>query len=327
MGRCGGGLLTICLLLTLLSGCAHRLTVTNIDAYETKRLPPLHVERKNLALQAIGKRSEVQILIEEGIAGRLRKHANKVELYKGAPPQDADILVDISLHATNESSPWNFLIAWPGFILLTPTWHGYVYHINYTFKVELRDPATQAVLDSFAIPVYLNIRHSDFGRTWIQGVGCVDPVITPAVAGIYFAANFDDGITDETAEEIKFTLGDYIAREIAGRIEKFPRQKRNKALEKSSASAEAAGLQIRPMSHHYDSATRTGTLIVDIGKHGDANYADAYKWALNNIGVICSSKQIGIVSGQPIPEGATFVILSEKTNAENQLEITFKVVQ
>ncbi len=84
---------------------------------------------------------------------------------------------------------------------------------------------------------------------------------------------------------------------------------------------------IRPMSHHYDSATRTGVLTVDIGWQGDINYAGTYKWALDNIGVICSSKEVGVESGQPLPEGARFEIISEKTNAANQLEITFRVIQ
>jgi len=90
---------------------------------------------------------------------------------------------------------------------------------------------------------------------------------------------------------------------------------------------EAAAHKVIPMSHHYDSATRRGVLTVDIGQRGDAHYAAAYTWALENIGVICSSKQVGLESGQPLPPGAVFVILSEKTNAENQLEITFEVVQ
>jgi len=89
----------------------------------------------------------------------------------------------------------------------------------------------------------------------------------------------------------------------------------------------AAAHHVIPMSHHYDSTTRTGVLTVDIGQRGDAHYASAYKWALDNIGVICSSKEIALESGRPPPQGATFVILSEKTNAENQLEITFKVIQ
>ena len=82
--------------------------------------------------------------------------------------------------------------------------------------------------------------------------------------------------------------------------------------------------QIRVVSHRYDSATRMGMLAVDIGRQ---NYRDAYKWALDNIGVICSSKEVGVESGQPLPEGARFEIVSEKTNAANQLEITFRVIQ
>jgi len=84
---------------------------------------------------------------------------------------------------------------------------------------------------------------------------------------------------------------------------------------------------VRSMSHSYDAATRTGTLKVNIGKQGDANYAGTYKWALDNIGAICSSKEIGMTAGQAPPEGAMYTILSEKTHDDGSLEITFKVIQ
>jgi len=85
--------------------------------------------------------------------------------------------------------------------------------------------------------------------------------------------------------------------------------------------------RVRPMSHSYDAATRTGTLKVNVGKQGDANYAGAYKWALDNIGVICSSKEVAVEAGQPLAEGAMYEILSEKTDDDGTLEIKFRVVQ
>ena len=85
--------------------------------------------------------------------------------------------------------------------------------------------------------------------------------------------------------------------------------------------------RIRLMSHSYDDATRIGTLKVNIGQRGDANYAGAYKWALDNIGVICSNKEIAMEAGQPPPEGAQYSIISEKTTDEGILEITFKTLQ
>ena len=66
--------------------------------------------------------------------------------------------------------------------------------------------------------------------------------------------------------------------------------------------------RMKPMSHSYDTRTRTGVLKVNIGKQGDANYAKAYKWALSNIDVICSSKEIAMEAGQPPPPGAMYTI-------------------
>ena len=85
--------------------------------------------------------------------------------------------------------------------------------------------------------------------------------------------------------------------------------------------------RVQPMSHSYDTATRTGILRVNIGKQGDANYAGAYKWALANIDAICSSKEIALEAGQPLPAGAMYTIVSEKTDSDGTLEIKFKVVQ
>jgi hypothetical protein len=81
---------------------------------------------------------------------------------------------------------------------------------------------------------------------------------------------------------------------------------------------------IRPVRHTYDSATQTGTLTLSIGSR---NYADAYKWAVANIGTICSTKSVVVEDGQPIPEGAKFEIVKEHTKDSGELEITFHVVQ
>ncbi|MCL2103869.1 MAG: hypothetical protein FWH21_02235 [Kiritimatiellaeota bacterium] len=85
--------------------------------------------------------------------------------------------------------------------------------------------------------------------------------------------------------------------------------------------------RILPMSHSYDAATRIGTLKMNIGQRGDANYTNAYRWALDNIGVICSSKEVGMEAGMPPPEGARYRIVSEKTADDGALEITFEVLQ
>ena len=85
--------------------------------------------------------------------------------------------------------------------------------------------------------------------------------------------------------------------------------------------------RVRPMSHSYDATTRIGILKVNIGQRGDANYSGAYKWALDNIGAICSSKEIAMEAGQPPPEGAKYEIISEKTSDDGILEIAFKILQ
>ena len=90
---------------------------------------------------------------------------------------------------------------------------------------------------------------------------------------------------------------------------------------------DATVFRIRPMSHTYDAVTRTGSLKVNVGQRGDSNYAGAYKWALDNIGEICSSKAIAMEAGQPPPPGARYEILSEKTTDDGMLEIAFKVLQ
>ena len=77
----------------------------------------------------------------------------------------------------------------------------------------------------------------------------------------------------------------------------------------------------------YDAATRTGTLKVGVGPREDKSYAEAYKWALDNIGTICSSKEIAMEAGKAPPQGARYKILSEKTTDDGVLEITFEVLQ
>lgn len=201
--------------LVLLSGCSHQLEVKNLHHYQANSLVSLP---KHLSIGVItpNEPQNGQTLVT-GTANALTKYAgNVVYPYLPNSLQPVDVVTKISVSPNHRGSGWNFLINWPGFLIFTPAWHGYVYHPTYDVGVELISASNQQLIDSFTIPIELDVRHAEMDRTWTE-ISWFEVSIIALVGGIVFT-QYDDDVTPPLEREVKGTIGDYIAQEIVKRV-------------------------------------------------------------------------------------------------------------
>lgn len=230
--------LSVSVALLLGAGCTHTLRVVNISEYSGGRSVSLE-QRKRISLNIDASAHEQSILVEDGIVDSLRDYADRVTVSGKKTAQGADVIAEIALDSQHEGSAWNFLITWPGFVIFTPAWNGYVYSIHHDFDVTLREPASGETLDSFKVPVDLRIRHADFDRTfWSEGMGWCGPgwsVI--ALVSAPFHCQYDPDVTPLAAREALSPVGKFVAKRIVEHINKLESPPEQKALPATVSSA------------------------------------------------------------------------------------------
>ena len=197
----------------ILSGCSHPLTVKNIRTYQVQMPIPLE-QRLSLGIipQAGDRDSE---LILKRIPSAL--HTMDVTMpYQRGSSREVDVIAQVSIQPEYKGSGWNFLINWPGFLIFTPAWNGYVYKVNYKIDVDLTKADGNQPISSFSTPIELNIRHAAMNRTWTE-ISWLEVSVIAFVGGIVFTG-FDDQVSTLTAEKVKDDLAEYIAAKILGKL-------------------------------------------------------------------------------------------------------------
>ena len=120
------------------------------------------------------------------------------------------------IEAAHEGSGCNFLVNWPGFLIWTPAWNGYIYKVKYTINCTLTKGANKETIDQFKIPIALNIRHAAINRTWTE-ISWLEVSAIAFVGGLVFIS-YDESVTPLVSEKIETPIGRYIAQEIVKRI-------------------------------------------------------------------------------------------------------------
>jgi hypothetical protein len=212
------GLTTIALATVVFSsGCTHQLVVKNMSTYQNKSVTPLK-RPMTIGVVPIGQDTNcVQIVKGVGMAlGGGNYSATVLLPYSPGTDKRADVVANIKIGSEYAGSGWNFLINWPGFLIFTPAWNGYVYKANYQVDIALTKEADNAPIDSWAMPINLNLRHAELDRTWTE-IGWLEVGVIPLIGGIVFTA-YDTDVTDPLIQKIEMPIGDYIAQEIVNRI-------------------------------------------------------------------------------------------------------------
>ena len=203
--------------LALTSGCAHPLVVKNIDSYRAFGTTPQATE-KSIGFVTTASMYSDQVILN-GVADSLRRYSRSVVTpYVKGGKSDVDVVANVDLRSSFDGSGINFLIDWPGFLIWTPAWNGYVYKIKHNFSVRLEDGKSDATLDSFNIPVDLDVRHAAMNRTWLAESGWWLLWSVPALIGGIMHTEYDPNVTPLEAREIAAPIGDFVAQEIVRHI-------------------------------------------------------------------------------------------------------------
>ena len=200
---------------SVVSGCDHPLRVKNLDSYTNTGMRSLD---KRLSIGMIPQTGDVHCeKLVKGVAEALGRYSADVLLpYSQGSSRKIDVLVNISVQPDYHGSGWNFLINFPGFLIFTPAWNGYVYKVNYDVEALLTRASDKKKIDSFKVPIRLNIRHAAINRTWTE-VSWFEVGAIALVSGFVFIG-YDGNVSALVANEVKTPIGDYIAQEIVNRI-------------------------------------------------------------------------------------------------------------
>jgi hypothetical protein len=201
--------------LTALVGCSHRLDVKNLRAYRSMDMSPL-AKRCTVGLIAATDDMEGRRLVKSVGTALATESAIVLLPYLPNGERKADVVAKISLQPEFKGSGWNFLINWPGFLIWAPAWHGYVYKADFSADVLLTKGADSTKIDSWRIPIELNIRQAAINRTWTE-IGWLEWGVIPLVGGICFI-QYDESVTVPLMEKVERTLGEHIAHQIIARV-------------------------------------------------------------------------------------------------------------
>lgn len=207
------GLLILLFLLTI--GCSHPLTVKNLSSYSSKMQTPLE---KPLTIGIIPNSGDMncETIIKEIPQALGNSGADTIIPYHQASSRQVDVIADVTLRPEYKGSGWNFLINWPGFLVFAPAWHGYVYKVKYDADIALTDASSKQQISSFSLPIELNIRHAAMNRTWTE-LSYLEVSAIALIGGIVFV-DFDDNVSELTANKVKDVIGEYIAQEIIRKL-------------------------------------------------------------------------------------------------------------
>jgi len=200
---------------SLFTGCAHRLEIKNLSQYRNTSLISLEKQAR-VGIVSDAREIEGKRFVKE-IAVSLQKY-NVRSTTSTLNKKNLDYIATITVNSDYKGSGWNFLINWPGFLIFTPAWHGYNYSIEHDLSVLLTDAKSGIKIDSFNIPIELDIRHAAINRTWTE-IGWFEFGVIPLVGGFFFI-QYDDNVTVIAHDKAISVLADFTAQEIAGRLQK-----------------------------------------------------------------------------------------------------------
>jgi hypothetical protein len=205
----------LCVSMMLMGGCAHPLVITNLESYRAYGASSLEKPLK-IGIATDSNEPEQRRLLD-GIASALGGFSAQVTMpYAANSQKEVDVIAAIDIETEHKGSGWNFLINWPGFLIWTPAWHGYVYEVKYTIHCTLKKGGSKETIDQFRIPIALDVRHAAINRTWTE-ISWLEVSAIAFVGGLVFI-NYDESVTPLVSEKVETPLGKYIAQEIVKRI-------------------------------------------------------------------------------------------------------------
>lgn len=205
----------------LLSACSHELAVRNLDTYATPtRLEGIDQPIDVAILPFSGTPDETYYF--NALLDRIHQSPSVREVRTDYAAEQAgafrpDVILSIQPKVTYRSSGWNFLINWPGFLIFTPAWNGYVYHADILTVVGIHDGTGKRVSEE-SIPISYDIRQAEMDRTIWTGLTWLEFSVLALVGGVYNAFVFDDDILPQLQVHVKDNYSTYVGNAVRPKI-------------------------------------------------------------------------------------------------------------
>ncbi|NVN98931.1 MAG: hypothetical protein HXX17_06360 [Geobacteraceae bacterium] len=209
------GLLFLSSFTFTLIGCSHSLEIKNLSQYQSNSF---NTVSKELSMGIITANSgkDGQLLVT-GAAQALSGYIGQVVYpYSAGNSVDVDIISKISISSDHKGSGYNFWINFPGFLIWAPAWNGYVYEPSYKVDVNMMRADDNSTIESFSLPINLDVRHASIERTWTE-ISWFEVGAIAFIGGLVFM-QYDNDVTPLVDAAIQKPIGDFIAQEMTNRL-------------------------------------------------------------------------------------------------------------
>lgn len=220
-------LIVLCLAMNCgaMFACTHALQVKNSEMYATTLQLGTQTERRPFIAVTPFNGTPDELWFFNAIIERLNQDPAIGDLRTDYIPRlgeragiEPDIVVSIRPLVKYRSSGWNFLVNWPGFLIFTPAWNGYVYHADVMTEFTFRD-RDGTVLDQLEVPVSYSLRHADMDRTIWTGLTWLEVSALALIGGIYNANVFDRDVIAPMQVQVKDNYSNYVLAQAQKRIQ------------------------------------------------------------------------------------------------------------
>jgi len=198
----------------LLTGCSHKLHISNSDEYFlTPATPARQAIKLGVASDSVTDPQSSMYIA--AIVDALKKNSSIEQViypYNQATHKEmTDAVVDIAVRARYSGNGSNFFVNFPGFLIFAPAIWGYGYNadIETVARVtSLKDGQSQEI----SIPTTYHFRQAAMNRTWTE-VSWFEVGIIALVSGIAFTS-YDTNVTGEFIQNVSTNYGPYVAKKV-----------------------------------------------------------------------------------------------------------------
>ena len=212
-----------------LSACSHQLEIKNEHLYSCAT-KICNIEKKPIVAILPFSGSQDDLFYFNAIVNRLSMAPNIKEFYtdynpsrEGSSENRPDFILSVRPSVKYESSGWNFPINWPGFLIFTPAWNGYVYSADIMTFIDIQDKNGN-VVNQIEIPMSYDIRQAEMDRTVFTGLTWLEVSVLAFGGGIYNANVFDRDIIGAFQLQVKDNYTNYVMNELLSKVNASSRQ-------------------------------------------------------------------------------------------------------
>src|SRR5262245_40033277 len=144
-------------------GCTHTMEVKNLSQYSLQATAPRSLTFSVQTAQGDDTARSLTEALREGLASQ--SSVSRVTMVSETPPDfTPDYVVAMRATTAFDGSGWNYLVSFPGFLIFTHAWNGYVYSAHTTTQLDLSRPGSPETIASRTVEADWDFRHCDFGR-------------------------------------------------------------------------------------------------------------------------------------------------------------------